>query len=131
MKANLKAALLTAIIYPGAGHFSLKKHLIGAIFAGVFSVLLILTMKDIFAVAQCTANEIVAGKIPMTITSILGAAKEPSLACAKLAEYKYLPLIIALSLISKQKTCTGYRWISAMRTASKERPIPLSKQSVI
>ena len=48
MKANLKAALLTAIIYPGAGHFSLKKHLIGAIFAGVFSVLLILTMTIIF-----------------------------------------------------------------------------------
>ena len=100
MKANLKAVLLTAIIYPGAGHFSLKKHLIGAIFAGVFSVLLILTMKDIFAVAQCTANEIVAGKIPMTITSILGAAKEPSLACAKLAEYKYLPLMIIIWVLS-------------------------------
>jgi len=100
MKANLKAALLTAIIYPGAGHFSLKKHLIGAIFAGVFSVLLILTMKDIFGVAQCTANEIVTGKIPMTITSILGAAKEPSLACAKLAEYKYLPLMIIIWVLS-------------------------------
>jgi len=36
----------------------------------------------------------------MTITSILGAAKEPSLACAKLAEYKYLPLMIIIWVLS-------------------------------
>lgn len=100
MKQNLKAALLTAIIYPGTGHFSLKKYLIGAIFAGVFSLFLILTLHDIFAIAQCTANELVSGKIPMTITGILKAVKQPSEACAKLAEYKYVPLMIVIWLLS-------------------------------
>ncbi|WP_405597894.1 MULTISPECIES: hypothetical protein [unclassified Pseudoalteromonas] len=100
MKTDLKAALLTAVVYPGAGHFSLKKHLIGAIFAGVFSVLLILTLQDIFAIAQCTANEIVSGKIPMSVTAILNAAHEPSDACAKFAEYKYLPLMIVVWVLS-------------------------------
>ncbi len=100
MKQDLKAALLTAIVYPGAGHFSLKKHLIGAIFAGVFSVLLILTFQDIFAIAQCTANEIVNGKIPMSVTAILKAAQQPSNACAQLAEYKYLPLMIIIWVLS-------------------------------
>lgn len=102
MNKQIKAALLTAVIYPGAGHFSLKKHLVGAIFASVFTVLLILTLQDIFAIAQCTANEIVSGKIPMSLTAILKAIHEPSGACAELAEYKYMPLMIivwALSII--------------------------------
>lgn len=102
MKKDLKAALLTAVIYPGAGHFSLKKHLIGSIFAGVFSILLILTLKDIFAIAQCTANELVSGKIPMTIAGILKAAQQPSDECAKLAQYQYVPLMVivwALSIV--------------------------------
>ena len=102
MKKNLKAALLTAVVYPGAGHFSLKKHLIGSIFAGVFSILLILTLKDIFAIAQCTANELVSGKIPMRIAGILKAAQQPSDECAKLAQYKYVPLMVivwALSIV--------------------------------
>jgi len=64
MKKELKAVLLTAIVYPGAGHFSLKKHLIGCIFAGVFTLLLFMTLGDILAIAQCSANEILAGKIP-------------------------------------------------------------------
>ncbi|MDO6837016.1 hypothetical protein Q4596_15385 [Pseudoalteromonas carrageenovora] len=102
MKKDLKAALLTAVVYPGAGHFSLKKHLIGSIFAGVFSILLILTLRDIFAIAQCTANELVSGKIPMTIVGILKAAQQPSDECAKLAQYKYVPLMVivwALSIV--------------------------------
>ena len=103
MKQDLKAALLTAIVYPGAGHFSLKKHLIGAIFAGVFSVLLILTFQDIFAIAQCTANEIVNGKIPMSVTAILKAAQQPSNACAQLAEYKYVPLMIIIWVLSMSR----------------------------
>jgi len=100
MKKDLKAALLTAVVYPGAGHFSLKKHLIGSIFAGVFSLLLILTFKDIFAIAQCTANEIVSGKIPMSVTGILKAAQQPSEECAKLAQYKYVPLMVVIWLLS-------------------------------
>ncbi|WFO21040.1 hypothetical protein ATS73_016910 [Pseudoalteromonas sp. H100] len=99
-ESKFKSRITNSHYLPRGRTLFVKKHLIGAIFAGVFSVLLILTMKDIFAVAQCTANEIVAGKIPMTITSILGAAKEPSLACAKLAEYKYLPLMIIIWVLS-------------------------------
>ncbi|WP_024610729.1 hypothetical protein [Pseudoalteromonas sp. TB64] len=100
MKQDIKAALLTAVVYPGAGHFFLKKRLIGAIFSGVFSLLLILTLKDIFAIAQCTANEIVSGKIQMSVTAILNAAHEPSAACAKLAEYKYVPTMVVVWVLS-------------------------------
>mgnify|MGYP003678376544 FL=1 len=59
MQKSFKAALLSALIYPGAGHFALKKHLIGAIFAGVFSVSLLLTLQEVYAMAQCIANDIV------------------------------------------------------------------------
>ncbi|KPZ58449.1 hypothetical protein [Pseudoalteromonas sp. P1-25] len=100
MKKELKAVLLTAIVYPGAGHFSLKKHLIGCIFAGVFTLLLFMTLGDILAVAQCSANEILAGKIPMTASGILQAARNPSGECAQLGEYQYLPLMVVIWLLS-------------------------------
>ena len=103
MKQDLKAALLTAFVYPGVGHFSLKKHFIGAIFTGVFSVFLILTLHDIFAIAQCTANEIVQGKIPMSVTAILKASQQPSDVCAQLAEYKYIPLMIIIWVLSMSR----------------------------
>jgi len=44
----------------------------------------------------------VSGKIPMTIAGILKAAQQPSDECAKLAQYKYVPLMVivwALSIV--------------------------------
>lgn len=100
MKIENKAALWSAIVYPGAGHFALKKYLIGCIFAGVFTVLLFMTLGDIMAIAQCSANEILSGKIPMTATGILQAAQNPSPECAKLAEYKHVPLMVVIWLLT-------------------------------
>lgn len=100
MKKETKAALKTAIIYPGVGHFHLNKYLIGIIFMSVFSAFLLLTLQDIFAIAQCTANDIVSGKVPFSIISILKLAHTPSAHCAILAEYKYVPLMIVIWLLS-------------------------------
>lgn len=44
MKKSIKAALLSAFVLPGAGHFFLKKHVMGSIlavaaFAGLYSII--------------------------------------------------------------------------------------------
>ena len=119
MKKELKAVLLSAIVYPGAGHFSLKKHLIGCIFAGVFTLLLFMTLGDILAIAQCSANEILAGKIPMTASGILQAARNPSGECAQLGEYKYLPLMVVIWLLSM---------VDAYRLGKKVKPDTQNKK---
>lgn len=100
MKKEFKAALLCAVVYPGAGQFFLNKRLIGVIFAGLFSVFLIFTFQDIFAIAQCTANEIVSGKIAISATAILNAASNPSSECTELAEYKYVSVMIIIWVFS-------------------------------
>lgn len=100
MKPQLKAALLNAFAYPGAGHFFLKKNLIGIIFATAFSILFLLTLGDIFAIAQCTANEIVKSRASLSLATILEAAHSPSVACSKLAEYKYVPIMIIIWIFS-------------------------------
>ncbi|ATC84674.1 MULTISPECIES: hypothetical protein [Pseudoalteromonas] len=119
MKKELKAVLLTAIVYPGAGHFSLKKRLIGCIFASVFTLLLFMTLGDILAIAQCSANEILAGKIPMTASGILQAARNPSGECAQLGEYKYLPLMVVIWLLSM---------VDAYRLGKKVKPDTQNKK---
>jgi hypothetical protein len=100
MKQNIKAALLSALIYPGAGHFALKKTLIGCIFAGVFSVLLIFTLQDVYAMAQCIANDISAGRVATSFDAILAAVKQPPAHCAVLGQHKYLYLMLVIWFLS-------------------------------
>ena len=100
MQKSFKAALLSALIYPGAGHFALKKHLIGAIFAGVFSVLLLLTLQEVYAMAQCIANDIVNTRGGASFDDILAAVKHPSAHCAALGQYQYIYLMSVIWFLS-------------------------------
>lgn len=48
MNKSTKAILLSALIFPGAGHFLLKKYLAGALLAGLgFTALIILLAKTV------------------------------------------------------------------------------------
>ena len=46
MKDSIKSALISAFVYPGAGHFFLKNKLIGTILARSFSVPLFIVIDD-------------------------------------------------------------------------------------
>ncbi|XQF91683.1 hypothetical protein ACOBV8_19465 (plasmid) [Pseudoalteromonas espejiana] len=71
MKIENKAALLSAIVYPGAGHFALKSVVIGCIFAGVFTVLLFKTLGLLWLLHSAARMKFLSGKIPMTATGVL------------------------------------------------------------
>ncbi len=65
MKKSIKAALLSALVYPGVGHFFLKKSLMGVIFAGVFSIPLYFVISEIIAKAETIVDQITSGEIAL------------------------------------------------------------------
>ncbi len=70
MKKNIKAALLSALVYPGIGHFFLKKYTVGAIFICSFSVPLYFVISEIFAKTIKIAEQIRNGEIPLDLAAI-------------------------------------------------------------
>ncbi|MBU2925495.1 hypothetical protein Q4506_06275 [Colwellia sp. 4_MG-2023] len=70
MKKSIKAALLSALIYPGAGHFFLKKSRVGVIFAGAFSIPLYFVISEIFAKAEKIVDQITRGEIALDPAAI-------------------------------------------------------------
>jgi hypothetical protein len=73
MKKSLKAALLSAIVYPGAGHFFLNKYSVCAAFAGTFSVPLYFIVSEVIAKAENIVEQINNGDIPLGISAIAEA----------------------------------------------------------
>jgi len=70
MKKSVKAALLSAFVYPGMGHFYLKKHAMFAVFACAFSVPLYFIISEILAKAERVVEQIKNGEIPLDIAAI-------------------------------------------------------------
>ncbi len=70
MKKDLKAALLSTAVYPGAGHYFLKKHVTCFIFVTVFSIPLLLILNQVIDKTNKIAELIVSGEIPLQLTSI-------------------------------------------------------------
>ena len=70
MKKSLKAALLSALVFPGVGHFSLKSHLIGLIFSSTALVGLYFVFVNILEKAQTIVEKIERGEVALDIPSI-------------------------------------------------------------
>jgi hypothetical protein len=73
MKSSVKAALFSALVYPGMGHLLLKKYAMSALFAVTFSVPLYFMMSDLIAKAQQIVLQINNGEIPLDIAAISAA----------------------------------------------------------
>ena len=79
MKKSTKAALLSAFVLPGAGHFFLKKYpmslaLAAAAFAGLYSII-----ATSLEAAQTIADRIVSGQIPADINAITDFASSQAM----------------------------------------------------
>ncbi len=70
MSHSIKAALLSALVFPGAGHLFLKKYISAiALSSAAFSVAYFLTTTMIERAMQIT-EKIQSGQIPLDVTSI-------------------------------------------------------------
>jgi hypothetical protein len=73
MSKSLKAALLSAFIFPGSGHFFLKKYVQAVLLASVAAVCLCLLLASTIEMAQEISDKILNGEIPMDIVRITEA----------------------------------------------------------
>ena len=78
MKRSSKAALLSAFVFPGAGHLYLKRYLSGAFLsAGAASALYIL-VSDVVRRAYEIVTKIQTGEAPPDLEAIIGLVSEQS-----------------------------------------------------
>ena len=70
MSKSKKAALISALVFPGAGHLYLKKYLSGAILVGATSGSLYYLISKTVERALLIAEEIQAGKVQLNVAEI-------------------------------------------------------------
>lgn len=70
MKISTKAALLSALVFPGAGHLLLKRYLWAGILAGTAAIALYLLISHAIETALKAVEQIQAGAIPANVAGI-------------------------------------------------------------
>jgi len=66
----MKAALLSALVFPGAGHFYLKKFVSGAVLAIAALGSVYMLVSNALERAQLIADKIVNGEVPLDVEVI-------------------------------------------------------------
>jgi len=70
MTKTNKAVLLSALVFPGAGHFFLKKRITGAVLAAASLAALYLIVADVVERAQQIADKILSGEVAPDVAAI-------------------------------------------------------------
>ena len=70
MRKSLKAALLSALVFPGAGHFLLKKPVQGILLSGMAVICLYFLLTAVVKIAQELSIKIQSGEVPLDIAKI-------------------------------------------------------------
>lgn len=70
MRSALKSALLSALVFPGIGHFSLKKPTQGVILSGIAIICLYFLFVTTVEITQQLSVKIQNGEIPMDVEII-------------------------------------------------------------
>ncbi len=70
MKESVKAALWSIFIFPGSGHFYLKKPLVGTLVAGIAIAALVVILAKMMERASQIADKIVTGEVPLDLAVI-------------------------------------------------------------
>jgi hypothetical protein len=102
MKTPLKAALVSAFVFPGVGHIMLKKYLSGCALLASFAIALYVYLNDIIDKVQQVLTQVQSGSIPLTVDAITSALATVStgLTMQTLNNISYLLLLIWLLSIA-------------------------------
>jgi len=80
MKKSVKAALLSALVFPGSGHFMLKSRMRGfilcAVSLGCVAFLMNHAMQQAFSVMDSLQTSLAAGASPQAMTNALTSADQ-------------------------------------------------------
>ena len=96
MRKSTKAALLSALVFPGAGHFFLKRYITGTVLTGAaFASLYLLISKTVERALQIT-EKIQLGEVPPDVAAITELVlKQPTGTEAQLLSIASIVLIIS------------------------------------
>lgn len=79
MRKSIKAALLSGLVFPGAGHLFLKKHISGAVLACASLAAFYLIIANIIEKAQQITEKILQGEIALDVDAITElVSRQPS-----------------------------------------------------
>ena len=70
MKKSFKAALFSALIFPGSGHILLKQYPLGFLIAGAASACICALIFRAIAIAQTISDQLLSGEIPLDVARI-------------------------------------------------------------
>jgi len=76
MKKTNKAVLLSALVFPGAGHIYLKKYLPAIGFIGAFAYLLSVVISELVKQTEKITQKILSGELPLEANAISQALAE-------------------------------------------------------
>ncbi len=66
----MKAVLLSALVFPGSGHFSLKKPVQGTLLSGIALFCIYLIVSTVLEITQKLSARIESGEVPFDATKI-------------------------------------------------------------
>jgi hypothetical protein len=96
MNRPIKAALLSAFIFPGVGHFFLKRYVPGTVLAGTALAGLYFLMAKMLETALQIAEKIQSGEVQPGATTITDlVSKQPTAAGIQILDIATAVLIIA------------------------------------
>ena len=99
MKKSTKAVLLSALVFPGAGHFFLKKRISGAILAVASLAAFYLIVSNMLERAQQIVDKILSGEVnpdEAAIAELL--SRQPVGSESQLLDIAWIVLIISWSI---------------------------------
>ncbi len=78
MKPSSKAAILSAFVFPGVGHISLKHYISGGIIIAIAAVATIIILSNIMGLAWDIAHQIESGEMTFDLLAITEMVREAS-----------------------------------------------------
>jgi hypothetical protein len=93
MNKSTKAFLLSALLFPGCGHFYLKKPVFGALLTGISAVCLYFFTVSVISMAKQISDKILSGEVSADIVEISEAITK-GLAETGIHQLNYLTILL-------------------------------------
>lgn len=67
MKPTIKAALMSALLFPGLGHFALKRGKRGCLFLVPCALAVLYVLRQVLALVSTLSDQVAAGTLPLDV----------------------------------------------------------------
>jgi len=113
MSKSTKAVLLSAFLFPGSGHFYLKKPVQGTFLTGITVLCLYFLLVNIVSMAQEISDKIISGEIAADVVEISGAITK-LISDSGIHQLNFLTIILL--------SCWIFGMLDSYRLGCKEEP---------